>query len=419
MIAPTLALLLGLGPALGGPRSAVSASARTELRVREGEGAQSGPGDTSGWDFDNLATAGVAFDWRRTRLTLIYAPRLVFTDFTQSDASSDLMHGADLALTFQGRSTTLVLSQHGEYGHRRFTALARADVDAITGMPITNTTPASESVLFAASVTQAALQLSLSQRSNLGFAANYGVSGGVDDESRRILPLVAGPHLEMTWTYGVSARDTFGLALAGTYLHAIGPRETADQEPDIEPLVPAVDTGAIVFTQRWDHLFRRELRGSLSVGEAVLFEEGRKAQFLPQGFATLTRSFAGGSEHGVLEASVGAGTAIDTDRVTGRARPTVRATAQVAWTAYPFRTYVLGGALKTIGAATGNEAATVFNAEIGASYHLLHPLALELGARMTDQDIEAPETASAAAAPTGFAAAAFIALSWRPEPWPL
>ena len=101
--------------------------------MREGEGAQSGPGDTSGWDFDNLATAGVAFDWRRTRLTLIYAPRLVFTDFTQSDASSDLMHGADLALTFQGRSTTLVLSQHGEYGHRRFTALARADVDAITG----------------------------------------------------------------------------------------------------------------------------------------------------------------------------------------------------------------------------------------------------------------------------------------------
>jgi hypothetical protein len=417
VIAPALALLVGLGPMLGGPRSAVSASARSELRVRKGEGAQSGPGDTSGWDIDNLATAGIGFDWRRTRLTLVYSPRLVFTDFTQSDASRDLMHAADLALTFQGRSSTLVLSQHGEYGYRRFTALARADVDATTGMPLTNTTPASESVLFAASVTQAALQLSLSPRSQLGFAANYGVTGGVDDESRRVLPLVAGPHLEVTGTYGVNARDTFGLALAGTYLHAIGPSDT--DPADVEPVAPAVDTGAIVFTQRWDHVFRRELRGSLSVGEAVLFEEKRKAQFLPQGFATLTRSFAGGSEHGVLEASVGAGTAIDTDRVTGQARPTVRATAQVAWTAYPFRTYVLGGALKTIGARTGNEAATVFNAEVGASYYLFRPLALELGARMTDQDIKAPETTSAAAAPTGFAAAAFIALSFRPEPWPL
>lgn len=414
MITPALVALLGIGPALAAPHSLASAGARSELRLRQEPGVQSGQGDATAWDVDNTGTAGIAFDWRRTRLALTYAPRLVFTDVGGPTASRDFAQGADLVLGFQSLSYSLTLSQHVEYGHRRFTALDRAEIDAVTGRPTTSTVPAPTSVLYAASVTQAGLRLVLSRRSDLVFTASYVINGGVDEESRRTLPLVAGPRLDTAWTYALSARDSLGLTLSGSYLKSLGSTPTGAMDAGTQE----VNTGVITFGQRWDRAWRPELRTSLWIGEAVLFDRGRRAQFLPQAFGTLSRSFAGGSEHGALEVSLGAGTAIDADPLTGTTRNSARATGQVSWTAYPFRTYVLGGALKTIGESSA-DAATVYNADIGASYNLLRPLALELGMRFSEQSVDSPSTASAAAATNGFAFAAFVALAWRPEQWPL
>lgn len=408
MIAPALLALLGLGPALSAPHSLATVGARSELRLREGDQLDAAvEGDGPAWDVDNTASAGVAFDWRRTRLSLTYSPRLVFTDFEGPSASRDLTQAADLVLTNQSNSYMVGLTQRLEYGHRRFTALARSELDMTTGRPITNTVPGSESVLFAASATQAALRLFLSRRSELGLTGSYLVNGGVDAESRRTLPLVAGPRFDAAFTHAVTARDSVGLALSAIWLRSLGTTETG-----------SVNTGAVTFGQRWDRAWRRELRSSLTVGEALLFDRGQSVQFLPQAFATLTRAFAGGSEHGALDVSVGAGTTIDSDRLTGTVRPSVQATSQVVWTAYPLRTYVLAGALKTISSSDAN-AATVFTADVGGSYQLLRPLALELGVRLTDQSVDSPTTASAAGAANGFAFAAFVALAWRPLPWPL
>jgi opacity protein-like surface antigen len=418
VIAPVLVAWLGMGPALAAPRSLATTGVRSELRFRKGQDVETGVGNETGWDVDTTGTAGLAFDWRRTQLALTYMPRLVFTDFAGPEASRDFTQAANLALTFQGRSYTLVLSQQGEYGRRRFTALERAETNPTTGMPITNTVPASTSVLYAASVTQASLRLLLTRRSELTLTASYTINGGVDAESRRTLPLVVGPRFDSAWAYAVTARDSLGLTLSASWLKSLGSTDTDTANGMDNVLAEDVNTGVVTFGQRWDRAWRPELKSSLWVGEALLFERGRSAQVLPQAFGTLTRAFAGSSEHGALEVSLGAGTAIDTDRVTGTARPYVRGTLQVAWTAYPLRTYVLGGALKTIGASETN-AATTFNAEAGASYNFIRPLALELGTRVSDQSIDSPTTTSAAAADTGFAFAAFVALAWRPEPWPL
>lgn len=413
MIAPVLAGLIGLGATLGAPSTTGLASARSEVRVRSSQagGAQSSSAAPA-LDIDTTGTVGLSFDWRPTRFSFVYAPRFVVNDVVGPQAARDFLQGLDLLLALQSRSYTLTLTNHVEYGYRRFTALDAAQIDPQTQRPIVGVTPGPNSVQYAATFVQAALRMSLTRRSDLLLTARYGLNGGVDEESRKTLPLLVGPRLDALWTYGLTRRDTTGIGVSGTWTRSVGAVQTGPGQTG------AVNSGALTVGQRWDRTWRRDLRSSLLVGIGLLYRPSHELQPLPQGFATLTRAFPGGANHGALELSLAGGTSIDADPLTGQTRPNVRATGQVAWTAYPYRAYVLGGALKTLesaGTTTAGNAATVYMADTGVSYAVLRPLVLELGVRLTDQKVDAPSTASAVAAANGFTYAAFFAVAWRPQ----
>jgi hypothetical protein len=413
VIAPVLAAFIGLGSTLAAPSTTGLASARSELRLRSSQagGAQTASAAPA-FDVDTTGTAGLSFDWRPTRFSFVYSPRFVVNDIGGPEAARDFLQALDLLLTLQSRKYTLTLTNHVEYGYRRFTALDAAQLDPITQRPIVGVTPGPNSVQYAATFVQVALNAPLTRRSDLQLTARYGLNGGVDEESRRTLPLLVGPRLDALWTYALTHRDTTGVAVSGTWTRSLGAVQTGPGQTG------AVNSGALTIGQRWDRTWRRELRTSLLVGVGLLYRPGHELRPLPQGFATLTRAFPGGANHGALELSLAAGTSIDADPLTGTTRPNVRGTGQVAWTAYPFRAYVLGGALKTLesaGATTAGNAATVYMADTGVSYAVLRPLLLELGVRLTDQQVDAPSTASAVAAANGFTYAAFFAVAWRPQ----
>jgi hypothetical protein len=406
VIAPVLVALMGVSPTLGAVTTTPVVGARSELRVRAGSDAASQTaGEGQGVDLDNTATLGLDFAGQPSRFSVVYAPRFVLTNFAGQQRTQDFLQGLDLLLALPSRSYTLTLAHHLEYGSRRFSALDAPKLDPMTRRPVTTVVPAPASILYAASVTTAGLRLGLTRRSDLAITASYGVSGGVDEESRRTLPLIAGPRLDALWSYGLNRRDTLGTGLTASWTRSLGSAQTK-----------AINSGFVTLGERWDRVWRRELRSSLLLGAGVLIQPKKRVRPLPQAFGTLTRSFPGGAGHSTFELSLGAGTSVEADPLTGTTRPNVGATGQAAWVAYPFRAYALGGAmrmLETTGAETAtNGAITVFMADVGASYNVAKSLVLDLGFRFNDQQVDSPSTNLTAA--SGATYAAFFAVGWRP-----
>lgn len=358
------------------------------------------------FEADAGATVALAFEGRRSRLLLSYAPTFTLTDFT-GNRSRQLLNTVTLGLGYRGRRYVLALTEAVSYGQRRFTGLTPPEVNPVTGMVVTQVVPGPATVLYANSVTQATANFRLTRRQELMLVVGYNIGGGINEESRLTLPLVSGPRAETRWTYRLTLRDNLGTSLTALRVHT--------HDKPINAAEP-VNTGSVALTEHWTHVWEKSTTTDLSAGVALLVEGEPRKRTKPygQGFATFTRTFPTAHRHAVIQLLAGAGVAILVDQVSGQAQPVAQANLQGAWSQNPVRLYLNVGAIKSLESSQAN-AAEVATAELGARYSLSKRLDLALGVRANDQSIFAPKGPAAAGAANGFSYAAFVGLVWHPD----
>ncbi len=207
--------------------------------------------DQPAWfDSSNTATPGATLklDWRRTQLTLGYAPTLTLAPLQESPRELLISHGAFIEGQYRWKRTTLILNQTASYGERdlRREALAGAAGAAPPGAQqnppaqnpaqptpgtgatpgtggavtpgVTDTpnavTPALASLVrYGAFRSSGALEHSLSQALSVRLAGGYAVAGGMDRESQRALPLARGPDGSAAASYALDGRNSFTTTL--------------------------------------------------------------------------------------------------------------------------------------------------------------------------------------------------------------
>lgn len=297
LLAPVLAQLVTLG-----------VSDRTEVRMIDvGSAGGTVAPDTARFgryqpgqvyfEASNSPAVGLDFGWRNVNLTLGYSPTVLLTPLEDPDVV--LFHNALVALNWQRRQgrNTYTASQSLNAGQQDFRRnlfappaglpipdLPGSDAPpAVTGgsdagggasgqetPPSTpTTTPGTQTptgqlaregtpsqVRYFYSTTQLGYSRVLSRGTNFKADAFYIVSGGIDEASRRVYPLVQTPRAFLSLSRNFGRRDTLTGMLASEYAF------TSNSANDFWAWVTTASVG-------WSHNFTPEIRVSLDAGVAV------------------------------------------------------------------------------------------------------------------------------------------------------
>ncbi|HET9930611.1 MAG TPA: hypothetical protein VFQ35_07985 [Polyangiaceae bacterium] len=384
-------------PAL--PQSMANAGARLEARVRQ---TPVGAGERRlALDLDATATGDISFTWRRTSLGFGYAPRFTVTDVFDR-GSKDLLHNAGINFGWQGRRLSLGVSEYASYGRRWFSLTEPTATNPMTGLPVITAIPAPTSVLFVSLQTTLSARYQLSRRSILGASATYGISGGVDEESRRAVPLLKGPSATLQLEYHATRSDTVGPELSVAYTRA------TIAQPEDRTIVSGYVSGLGFWSRRWSHRVSSRLAGGVTVQRR--FEPTQRVKVFPSGGAGFDYTVPWGGNHWMATFSANATLGSVVNMLTGELQQTASAFFLASWTRFRWTLHTSVGALRPIGRAGGD--ITLVFADAGSHWGFTRALGWDVGIRAGTQSTGRSEIPAASGTQIGV----FTALSFTMPP---
>lgn len=401
-----LAAAASLGVA-GLPRTVASTSAHVETRLRHPAIAGSTERRPA-WDLDASALGGLSLTWPRARLDFAYTPRFTLTDITGVFAR-DLLNSASLGFSWRSRRFSLGIVESASYGTRWYSLASRPDADPITGMPVIQPVYGASSVLYASTLSALTARYTLARSLDVQGQVAYGISGGADDESRRIVPLTSGPSAALLFEWRASRTDSFGPQVNASYRRTLLGGTTS-------PVVTA-NTALMGF---WSHRWSRQATSTLSGGAAYVrqFEPVERKGVYPQAAGGFSYTTPFGSDRGMLTLSANAGLMSMVSPLTGAAQQTVTASVVAQWTRRRLGLRGSLGLFMPVGERTTTAATSVF-VEAGTVYAITRALSWNTGVRLGTQVISGASTTATRVAPAGTQISFFTGLTLTPPVIPL
>jgi hypothetical protein len=352
-------------------------------------------------DVDQLAGARVDMIMPRARLSLEYVPRLTFTDVFY-DVSVDLLHNAELSANFDWKHVRLSLIERAAYGTRTYTAVpAQEQPDIVitdTGASIIPIT--SQPVDYGSSDTAATLTLTLSRRSELDVAGGYLFDGGLDAESRRVIPFVHGPRARLEWRYQATRQDSIGSGVEGERLYTETVLENRDLRSDL-----------VRWRETWSRQWLPNTTTQFSAGVVVARSTPvlDDYEYYAIGGATFGQRMKAGKGAQYFDIDTSAQVDVLIDRLTGLPDQRLDIGLTGTWTKLPYEVYATLGQTQSLRALEFN-ALALYYGEVGGTYQWTRALFWEAGFRGAYQTVDAPTTLAAANAAEGFNWVLFVAL---------
>lgn len=183
-----MSLILSALLALSATRGSVDASARLQVRGRDGA-ALTGPA----LDAEAGPELRIAVRSRRWEITTDYAARFSRT-VLGADATPSVLQQGSLAARFHDRRTSLSVIEDVGYGSTSFTALASEPGAAAGPLFHLASLPRTDSLQYAWSRTALLGRLAVSRRWTLTPSLDYSFNGGTDTLSRAAMPFQTTVH---------------------------------------------------------------------------------------------------------------------------------------------------------------------------------------------------------------------------------
>jgi len=226
-------------------------------------------GDDVALDVENVPRAELTLEWPTTALELDYAPHLFWSEINGPEpAPMSLLHTASVRLSSRAERLTVSIGQTLAVGEQSFARLSRepgalasdpaADPAAPAGVgtapsPELDLLPGPAVVSVFETESSASVRYELSRRVSTEVRPSFGVSGGADRASRRVLPRERTARVDLSLDYRATARDVL-TSSAGVMHSSIS---TGHEHR----VVSAMET--------WTHMFRPATGIALGAGAAV------------------------------------------------------------------------------------------------------------------------------------------------------
>jgi hypothetical protein len=240
--------------------------------------------------------------------------------------------------------------------------------------------------------TSAEMSHRLGRFTSISGGLGYTVSGGADEESRRLYPTVRGPDARATLSYAVNARNLLSSTLSAQYATSGDSTETL----------------AIAYDQTWHHDFSPRTSSELGAGVAYARspqENGSVAHsFYPAGRAGISHSER--VARGLLNLNATVGGSPVLDFTTAAIDPRLQIGAGLGWSRDRFSAHVGGGTSVSLSGSGEQDAFSALSASAGVGYYLGLGFAADGGVRGAWQQVGGEDRIP----PT---AAAYLALSWH------
>lgn len=371
-------------------RGSLDLADRTEVRVT----GSTEPGTTSAELMSN-PSAILRLDARRWEVSARYGPSLTLRGLGL-DPSIDFLHRGHIEATFEAtRRLRVSLLGDGSYGAVSFLSPALPEAGfggpgpdagpdsgpdagpgaAPDGGPV-DTLPRADTIRFASLQFGVGADYAATRRLKLGAFVDYGLSGGVDEPSQVVYPLLAGPRAIFSADYALSRRDTLRSIASGTWV----------------TFSSGSDAGLASVTETWRHRITRRTTSTLGIGAA--FDISR-ASAGASSQAALYPVAEAGVAHALplrrlnLGLSVAVSPALD--RILGDVDPRLTSEAYSAWKP-SLRVSIWGRAGVTQSLRLGEEdALTLAVGDAGVGVRLADWIELVNGARLAYQRREDTE----------------------------
>ncbi len=451
-------------PVLAGPKVTFGVTDRTEVRLRE-------PGDL----VPNQATpakraadvtlspgAGLDIEYRRWSIFIGYSPRFTLRDFAGTPAP-DLLNTGVFSVAHRWAHLTLTLTERASYGELPVAALAptAAASPGTTGVPTVTGTPTGtptmpgtptgtptppgmptggtgtggttggtnslqgqpvpfqvKTVNYAASETDLASNAVLNSRSTLGIGVGYLYTGGINPESRQVLPLTSGPNIWASFGYDLKHHN-----LLTTSARAYELRTKLEPGPDAQtgvvPPETTVQTDVASVQETWTRQWARRTTTTLGAGIGVAGTKGKAPFPFPEAIASITHGIRTGPRGATLTLSLSGSEDILVDRLTGLADVRGVLAANAAWNLKHTTVYATASRSQSLEKANPN-AFTLTMGGGGVRQEFARIFALDGGVTVFQQKFEqTPTTTAAVGAYSGLQWVAFVAFTVTPKPWRL
>lgn len=393
------------------PVTTLELAAKTELRRREpGDRKPDGSLGARAYDFQIGGMGRLSLNFHRGKISLSYLPQFAYVNFAETQRVTDFSNGIDLASEWHWRRTRLTLDDQLAFGRRDSSSVSLSLVpDPITGATVVQPLPANTAFNYVSTGATAGLGHTLSRRSELVFSAGYGISGGADDASRRVLPLATSQRVVGQWQYRAARPDTLVTEATGDNVHTNTSTRGFVTRSSL--------AGA---TERWRHEWTPNTHTELAVGARLAAESRPETTWYGYPAASVTvahRRFIG-PEHAALRLEASAGFDVAIDRLTGLPDRRGQGTALAEWSLRRTTLHLSGGHAQSLANDNPNSL-TITYGEAGVAYRLLDTLQLLGGVRAVDQRYRAPNVPAAQLVVNGLQWTTFVGLVFESPPMPL
>jgi len=211
-------------PLMAAPSTSLDLVARSEARVRiPGDQGLDTRTESSSYDWELGATSNLLIDFRDTKIQVGYAPRFSLNDLTHQ-ALSNLWQTGTLGVTWLWPRVQLSLTEMAAYGDRYFSAVSNiSNADPATGTLVLQALPRSTSVRDVSSDTALKSSVAMTRRTSVNFLLDYQLGGGVDTESRAIVPFFTASRGLASLDYKLTQHDTVSTLVQGLYTRTSSP----------------------------------------------------------------------------------------------------------------------------------------------------------------------------------------------------
>ncbi len=240
---------------------------RTEARARQARG------HAVGFDLATLPSVRIEGQTRRTRLSFSYAPLLTLRDL-QATRSFEVLHSADLSLSWQARRFSLAIGESVSYGDFNFGYLTPQTESLNLPRPSPQALPTALTLRFGSSRTGAFLRWTW-RRTALAIAPSYSIAGGLDEASRALVPVSRTPRIDVSVQTIATRRDLLTTEASGQFSESTARAcdPTTGGPPIAGSLVGATCSPRnqiAELRESWRHKLARHSDLSMGVGAAMV-----------------------------------------------------------------------------------------------------------------------------------------------------
>jgi hypothetical protein len=252
----------------------VNLSNRTEVRGRHTQGADPDPS----LDLVDIPAARIDIRAHRWNYSLGYSAAIVLPA-VQEELVPQVLQFGDVGATFQYRRVRIGLAEYGGYGEQNSAHLIQepAPAGGPSAPPPSGGAGGPAPLLpnpavlrFGSSRTVLTAELQLTRRWLGASSVEYGVAGGVDEDSRALLPFVRGPRAEARASFSATRLDS--LETRASVLRT--DTSTAPCSAAVRDAAPGASCSptaeAAQLTESWQRRLTRRAQLSVGAGASVV-----------------------------------------------------------------------------------------------------------------------------------------------------